>query len=281
MSAWIIKGRPSINDLALMLLPGKKEEWITRKPPRTWAAGDLAFMWKGAPALCVLGLAEIVSIRPPDANGDSWFTLRYTTGPLQHPLGIEQLRADRILGDASFLKSGAAGTVFALSADQATHLMNLVRHANHDGLPHAKSLPTSGGGDSMIGAAEPKLALSVRQPWAKLIVRGEKTIEVRSIRTNIRGRVHVYASLGETHPEHRARVNRQCGLDIDRLPRGVLVGTVEIIGCRPLTVRDSGAAAFPVPENTGDFAWLLGSPEAAARWVKPTRHPQPVFFRPF
>lgn len=281
MSAWIIKGRPSINDLALMLVPGKEERWVTRKPPRTWAAGDLAFMWKGAPALCVLGLAEIVSIRPPDANGDSSFTLRYTTGPLQHPLGIELLRADRILGDASFLKSGAAGTVFALSADQAIRLMNLVRAANHQGLPQGKSVPTWGGRGSVIGAADPELALSVRQPWAELIVRGEKTIEVRSIRTNIRGRVHVYASLGETHPEDRARVNRQYGLDIDRLPRGVLVGTVEIVGCRPLTVRDSGAAAFRVSEDKGDFAWLLGSPKPAARWVKPTKHPQPVFFRPF
>ncbi|HEY2514176.1 MAG TPA: hypothetical protein VGI39_25090 [Polyangiaceae bacterium] len=91
MNAWIIKGRPSINDLALMLAQGRKERWVTRKPPRTWAPGDTAFMWKGAPALCVLGLAEIVSIRPPDGNGDSWFTLRYNTGPLENPLGIAPL----------------------------------------------------------------------------------------------------------------------------------------------------------------------------------------------
>lgn len=54
-------------------------------------------MWKGAPALCVLGLAEIVAVRPPDANGDSWFTLRYTTGPLENPHRIAQLRADHVL----------------------------------------------------------------------------------------------------------------------------------------------------------------------------------------
>jgi hypothetical protein len=36
-------------------------------------------------------------------------------------------------------------------------------------------------------------ALSVRQHWVELIVLGHETIEVRSRRTNVRGRVYVYA----------------------------------------------------------------------------------------
>ena len=97
----------------------------------------------------------------------------------------------------------------------------------------------------------------------------------------IRERVHIYASLGDVDMEDQSRVRRDYGLDIESLPRGVLVGTVVIIGCRPLAVRDSRAAAFPVSRDTELFAWLLGSPRRAKRMVKPKRHPQPVWFTPF
>lgn len=40
-------------------------------------------------------------------------------------------------------------------------------------------------------------ALSVRQPWAELILSGEKTVEIRSQITKIRGRVYSYAALGK------------------------------------------------------------------------------------
>jgi hypothetical protein len=39
-------------------------------------------------------------------------------------------------------------------------------------------------------------ALSIRQPHIEAILRGVKKIEYRSIRTNIRERVYLYASLG-------------------------------------------------------------------------------------
>jgi ASCH domain len=281
MSAWIIKGRPAINDLALMLAPGRKERWITRKPPRTWAAGDLAFMWKGAPALCVLGLAEIVSVRAPDANGDSWFTLRYTTGPLENPLRIEQLRADRVLGDASFLKAGAAGTVFALTPTQATRLMELVRGANRVGPPRSKSVSTPADRDRRRESGPPEMALSIRQPWAELIMRGIKTIEVRTLHTHKRARVHVYASLGRAHPDDEERARRDHGLDVDALPRGVLVGTVEIVDCRRVRPSDSAAAAFSIHRGDASFGWHLARPMRAKRLRTPARQPQPMFFRPF
>ena len=37
-------------------------------------------------------------------------------------------------------------------------------------------------------------AISIRQPWLELIIRGEKTLEIRSWRTNIRGDVLLCAS---------------------------------------------------------------------------------------
>ena len=58
-------------------------------------------------------------------------------------------------------------------------------------------------------------ALTIRQPWAKLILRGIKTIEVRSRLTRVRGRVYIYASLGRIGPEQEARVSRDSGLDVN------------------------------------------------------------------
>jgi ASCH domain len=124
-------------------------------------------------------------------------------------------------------------------------------------------------------------ALSVRQPWAELIMRGIKRVEVRSARTHIRGRIHIYASLGRLHAADEVRLRDEYGLDIEALPRGVLVGTVEIVGCRPLTTSDSQAAAFPVPPGSTAFAWLLSQPQRASSLRKPTKHPQPTFFTPF
>jgi hypothetical protein len=212
---------------------------------------------------------------PADAKGDSIFNLLYTTPPLKVPLGIAELRRDRVLKDASFLKAGAAGTLFQVSRAQADRLLALLHGRNKDARhiewPKMKADP---------GPTRPR-ALSLRQPWAELVMRGEKTIEARSRQTHVRGRVHIYASLGRLELEEETRVEREYDLDIEGLPRGVLVGTVEIVGCRPLARPDSRDAAFPVPAGSTDFAWLLARPERAVRLVKPKLHPQPVFFTPF
>jgi hypothetical protein len=124
-------------------------------------------------------------------------------------------------------------------------------------------------------------ALSVRQPWAELILRGAKTVEARPRRTHKRGeRVHIYASLQCIEPEEEARIAAEFGIDIDTLPRGVLVGTVEIVGCEPLEPRHSRAACFEITESTGGFGWLLKDPQRADVLKRPDRHPQPSFFEP-
>jgi hypothetical protein len=45
-------------------------------------------------------------------------------------------------------------------------------------------------------------ALSIRQPWAWLIVKGYKDIENRTWATKLRGRVFVHASKGMTRAEY-------------------------------------------------------------------------------
>ena len=125
-------------------------------------------------------------------------------------------------------------------------------------------------------------ALSIRQPWAELILRGAKTIEARSKRTNKNGeRVHIYAALQRIEPDEEARIAAEFGIEVDALPRGVLVGTVEIVGCEPLAPEHSQAACFAINESTGGFAWLLKNPRRADVLIKPDRHPQPSFFEPY
>lgn len=118
---------------------------------------------------------------------------------------------------------------------------------------------------SFASADEPKgptRALSVRQPYAELILRGEKKVEYRSRPTRIRERVYVYASKrpGEAEDFDEAHLRPE------DLPTGVLAGTVEVVGCtgEPLV-----------------YEWRLANPERLPEPLKPKRHPQPVWFHPF
>ena len=105
-------------------------------------------------------------------------------------------------------------------------------------------------------------ALSVRQPFAEMILRGTKKIEYRSVRTHIRERVYIYASTKPGDAEHFAKIRCEPG----DLPTGVLVGTVEVTDC-------TGA--------DGDYEWHLARPQRLAKRLKPKKQPQPSWFHPF
>jgi ASCH domain len=124
-------------------------------------------------------------------------------------------------------------------------------------------------------------ALSVRQPWAELILLGHKTIEVRSKATHLRERVYIYAGHNRIEAEEEARIAAKFGIDVDGLPRGFLVGTVEIICCRPLAMSDSESACFEINDGAASYAWMLDRPERAEVLEKPTRQPRAWFFDPF
>lgn len=81
-------------------------------------------------------------------------------------------------------------------------------------------------------------ALSIRQPWAWLIVNGLKDIENRSWPTNFRGRIYVHAGKGMTREEYEAAfdtaVAANIGIELppfDKLERGGIVGAVDIVDC--------------------------------------------------
>lgn len=97
----------------------------------------------------------------------------------------------------------------------------------------------------------PATALSVRQPWAELIVRGLKTEEYRSSLTHRRGKVLIYAAHRFEPAEWAVARSRRAFAPLlqtvqpEDLPRGVIIGSVEIMGCDE--------------RGPDDWAWQLGN----------------------
>lgn len=124
----------------------------------------------------------------------------------------------------------------------------------------------------------PRRALSIRQPWAELILIGAKTLEIRSRPTRVRGPVQIYASLKyEDGPRQRVAIQPH-GLNLDDLPRGLLIGVVEIVGCRQVTPADSAQAGFEIPAEGVLFGWELAHAQRRKVPARPNRQPQPSFF---
>ena len=107
-------------------------------------------------------------------------------------------------------------------------------------------------------------ALSIRQPWAWLIVHGGKDIENRSWHTKFRGQFLVHAAQGMTSNEFTQAL-MYCsdrGLvmpDRDDMQRGGLIGSVELVDS-----RDTSES----PCYMGKKAFVL-------------RDPKPLPFTPF
>lgn len=79
-------------------------------------------------------------------------------------------------------------------------------------------------------------ALSIRQPWAWLIVNGFKDIENRVWRAHFRGRILIHASKGMTEDEYLdafalAKSNGVMLPPAIELQRGGMVGSAEITDC--------------------------------------------------
>lgn len=61
--------------------------------------------------------------------------------------------------------------------------------------------------------------LTVKQPFASLIVSGEKDIENRTWKTSYRGYILIHAGKGKSYFRY----------DIDYVPTGAIIGAVEIV----------------------------------------------------
>jgi ASCH domain len=81
-------------------------------------------------------------------------------------------------------------------------------------------------------------ALSVKQPWANLIVNGSKTIETRKWYTPYRGDLLIVTS--KNPPIH---------------PAGCAVAIVRLVDCRPMAQQDERFALCDL--YVGAYSWLL------------------------
>lgn len=125
------------------------------------------------------------------------------------------------------------------------------------------------------------IALGIRQPWAELILRGIKTIEVRSLATVRRGTILLYAAKKLSDlPAARVAAERH-DIDLDSLPMGMLVGTVEIVHSIPCTAHDSDAACVPASLLKSHHGWRLANPKRLAKPATVRFLPYGVWFYPF
>jgi hypothetical protein len=134
-------------------------------------------------------------------------------------------------------------------------------------------------------------ALSIRQPYAELILRGIKTVEYRTRATRIIGeRFYLYASKGKVKPASKPVWSRDLSMPDDKLPRWMIelaeqIRMVEAGALLPTGVIVGSAVIDRVTRvddgDDGFFRWHLTGVERITHHRKPTGHPQPVWFKPF
>jgi hypothetical protein len=124
--------------------------------------------------------------------------------------------------------------------------------------------------------------LSVRNPWADLIVRGYKSIENRSWRTNYRGRIAIHAATGEAWrnfvsflemeaPDETLQAMLAIGYEQPETDRySAIVGSVELVDCNMQHQGEFKAKGFSLPEvafadECSDYFWRLASPKLYAK----------------
>lgn len=90
--------------------------------------------------------------------------------------------------------------------------------------------------------------LTIRQPWASLIILGKKNVENRTWSTNYRGQLVIHAG---TAP-NTALVEKYERLTGPDLPRGFILGTVDVVD---VVVGSRSRWAEP-----GNFHWILRNP---------------------
>src|SRR5947209_17018247 len=101
--------------------------------------------------------------------------------------------------------------------------------------------------------AEPLVAISVKQPWAALIVAGNKTIEIRRWPTRRRGRVLIHA--GKVPDDRPHGWDRVATPDLAELAglRGGIIGVGEIEACRSYETAEAFAADAGLHLNAPDW----------------------------
>jgi hypothetical protein len=125
----------------------------------------------------------------------------------------------------------------------------------------------------LSSACVKRYAISLKQPWAALLVHGLKTIEVRRWPTARRGPILIHAA---REPDHRPEAWAKLPLKFHNAARllGGIVGEGELTDCLTYTSREDFAA--DQERHLNDPAWfappkLYGFTFAAVK-ARPFRH---------
>jgi hypothetical protein len=125
--------------------------------------------------------------------------------------------------------------------------------------------------------------ISIRNPQAALVMAGIKTVETRSFKTKIRGRIGIHSSILwnktddgiegwlDNNGPIAGRIDRYL-YDITVMRSGFILGTVELVDCVPAgdwieVPRMKGGHADYEREfilgdlSTDRFAWILSDPK--------------------
>jgi hypothetical protein len=122
--------------------------------------------------------------------------------------------------------------------------------------------------------AEATYALSLKQPWATLLVHGRKVIEVRRWPTARRGRILIHAArVPDSRPEIWKLVPAELGPAAEVV--GGILGAGDLAECR--TYRTREAFAVDQAQHLNDPAWF----EEPALYGFVFTNLTPVPFRPY
>src|SRR5258708_7375485 len=126
-----------------------------------------------------------------------------------------------------------------------------------------------------------QLVLSIKQPWAQLIIEGRKDVEVRSWATPYRGPLWIHTGQKlDTYANERFNEHD--------LFRGGIIGCAELWGIRPFSAKSWEAWRSrhlddsPFDEELGKYGWILRNPKRLERpipvkgTIGPFRLPDPV-----
>ncbi len=120
--------------------------------------------------------------------------------------------------------------------------------------------------------ADAQYALSLKQPWATLLVNGLKSIEVRRWSTPRLGRVLIHAArIPDTRPEAWRHVPRELREEAEMV-QGI-IGSAELVGCREYLTPEAFAADAALHLN--DAAWFEPPKLYGFRFA----NPEPLPFR--
>lgn len=112
--------------------------------------------------------------------------------------------------------------------------------------------------------------LSIRQPWADLILQGRKTLELRTWTVNYRGLLAIHASQTVEREECLTH-----DIDPDQVTTGAVIGVVDLVD---IVEMDAPSYAARRDEHLAGLPWA-GGPLHGWRLANPRPLPEPVPLR--